>query len=472
MDSKTELEKYSEVERWLTAKSRGSKFNYLSALRAFMEYTKLNPKELIDLAEADRKKSARERGEPERKVKSFFDWLLNEYRQKTRGVGRRESKKRNGKKGVSRNLAAMYCNAIKSFYKSNGFPLNVKIPKAAPKKENFKLILRVPEVKRLLDVATNVRDRAIILTLFQSGMSVSELCNLTYGDVAKGLRENEEPLHLHLIRKKELVEYDTFLGKDAVNMLKSYLDERKRSGEILKYDTPLFVKRFSRQNAKGGKVKKMNPTLIEASFRALAVKSGLVTEERLKKADINPCRPHALRASFISILKTAGMNNTAVEYLCGHTVPETEKAYWQVRTDELKRLYKKYEKYLSVSGMVDTEKLEALEQETKRRGDLIEVLLENSKLKDQKIAQLANTLNEIKNELSRLDSELDFHRMEQIARFVRAKAPTKQEFEQFMNKRNISSAILKRIELQCVVYDEKDKRWHYLETLDTYKLGC
>ncbi|MEM3697842.1 MAG: site-specific integrase [Candidatus Bathyarchaeia archaeon] len=472
MEPKIELENledYTEIKGWLSGKSQGSKFNYLSAMKAFIEYTKLTPKAMIDLAEEDRKKSVREQGEPERKVKAFFEWLLNEYTQKSRGVGRREKKKAK-QKGVSRNLAVTYCNAIRSFYKANGFPLNLRIPKAAPKKENFKLILRVPEVKRLIDVATNVRDRAIILTLFQSGMGVSELCNLTYGDVVKGLEENEEPLHIHLIRKKELVEYDTFLGKDAIDALKSYLDERRRNGEILKYDTPLFIKRFIKSNSKS-KAERLTPTLIEATFRALAVKSGLVSQERLERADINPCRPHTLRSSFISILKTAGCPNVAVEYMVGHAVPDTEKAYWQVRVEELKNLYKKYEKHISISGMIDTEKLETLEQDAKRKSELIEVLLENGKLKDQKISELTQTLDQIKNQLNYLDSELDFHRMEQIARFVRAKAPTEQELQEFLNRKGLSPAMLKREELACISYDSKNNRWIYQEDSDTYGMA-
>ena len=64
--SKAGLEQYSEVQRWIESKKESTKHVYLQALISFTDYTKLNPKELIDLAEEDQKKSQRERGEPAR----------------------------------------------------------------------------------------------------------------------------------------------------------------------------------------------------------------------------------------------------------------------------------------------------------------------------------------------------------------------------------------------------------------------
>jgi hypothetical protein len=45
-------------------KKRKYKKIFVGALKTFIEYTKLTPKYLIDLAEEDRRKSIRERGDP------------------------------------------------------------------------------------------------------------------------------------------------------------------------------------------------------------------------------------------------------------------------------------------------------------------------------------------------------------------------------------------------------------------------
>ena len=192
-------------------------------------------------------------------------------------------------------------------------------------------------------------------------MSIRNLCDLTYGDVAEGLEKNEEPLHLNLMREKTWLQYSTFMGKDSIDTLKVYLDLRKRNREVLKLNSPLFTKQFTKSNSKSVNIKAINPIIIEENFQALAVKSGLVSKERLESADMNPARPHALRSSFISILKLAGMNNVAVELLCRHTVSVIDSAYSQFSLEELRKLYKKYEKHLSITGIVDTEKIEALE---------------------------------------------------------------------------------------------------------------
>lgn len=180
------------------------------------------------------------------------------------------------------------------------------------KKENFKLAIRIPEIRKLIEVVTSLRDRAIILTLFQSGISINELCNLTYGDVRNGLQNNERPLYLHIIRQKENVEYETFLGTDSIEAIKSYLAQRVRDGETLNDESPLFRIEFTTR-PNGNKIKKIYPLLIECFMRRAAFEAGLVSKEKLKSADMNPARPHALRTAFISILKLANMNNISEE---------------------------------------------------------------------------------------------------------------------------------------------------------------
>lgn len=155
--TKTDLQQFSEVQRWLESQKESTKHVYLQALISFTDFTKLNPKELIDLAEEDQKKSQRERGEPARKILAFYKWLTTEYVRKERGNG---TKNIQSKKQLSRNLACTYSQAIKGFFKQNGFSLSVKMAKPVGKKENFNPAPpRIPEVKRLMDAITCLLDR-------------------------------------------------------------------------------------------------------------------------------------------------------------------------------------------------------------------------------------------------------------------------------------------------------------------------
>jgi hypothetical protein len=62
IQNKDVLEEQFEVKRWPQWKNEDTQHTYRTTLKAFTEYTRRTPKELIDLAKEDRKKSPRERG--------------------------------------------------------------------------------------------------------------------------------------------------------------------------------------------------------------------------------------------------------------------------------------------------------------------------------------------------------------------------------------------------------------------------
>ncbi|RLI76680.1 integrase, partial [Archaeoglobales archaeon] len=334
----------------------------------------LNPEELIDEAEEDRKKPRREQGKPEWRLAEFYRWLLNEYEIKARGKGRRRN---TGKKGASKKMAALYITAIRSFYRRNGFPIVTKSLKATPKKENKKLQLSSKDVKKLVDHAPTLRDRAIILMMFQGGFDVSTICSLDYGDVKRGLEQGDEPLMIEVVREKEEVEYITFVGHDAIEALKAYLNDRIAKKEELKLDSPLFAK----EGAKKKKAERITTNLIQNMLRETALKAGLVTEEDLEHADLNPCRPHALRSAFSMILRLNGFDPLVVEYMMGHRIPYNG-VYLIPTPERLRQMYAEVEPQLSISGVSPVEK--RIEERLKAyREDNAELQKENKELKQR-----------------------------------------------------------------------------------------
>jgi integrase/recombinase XerD len=350
-----DLQEFPEIKKWVREKSEGSVNNYLTAMKLYMNFTGLNPDQMLDEAEEDMKKSRRDRGLPESRLLDFHEYLLTKH-SKMKG-------RKTGSTGVSKNLAKMYFSAIRGFYKANGFFLNVKTPRATNKKENFKLELRPKDVKKLVDLATYLRDKSIILCMFQSGMDVSTICSLNYGDIARQLKEEKAPLMIHVNRDKESVEFHTFLGRDAIEALKLYIQERERKyGEKLQHDTPLFVK----EGAKKLSFERITTNLIQNMFRDLVLTAGIVTEDELEVSDINPARPHALRSAFSTILKLEGVNELFVEYMLGHAIPYNG-AYFRPHPEELRKVYSEHERALSISEvsmpMVEVEKRLKLEIE-------------------------------------------------------------------------------------------------------------
>lgn len=104
------LETFIEVEKALCGLSEKSKQLTFSGLKSYIEFTALNPKQLIKEAKTD-KVNPTSSGVPEERLYAFYKRLLTEN-------------------GLSKKLAGSYFNAVRIFYKKNGFPLRVTLTRA------------------------------------------------------------------------------------------------------------------------------------------------------------------------------------------------------------------------------------------------------------------------------------------------------------------------------------------------------
>ena len=382
------FDEFEEVKKWLSMVKEGSKRSYLSGIRLYVGFRGKNPKELIDEIEEDREKNRRERGKPEQKVEEFYQYLLNNY------VTRREV---NGerRKGLSKNLSAMYTTSIRSFYRRNGYPLMSKSKRGVSKKENRKMSMTPKIVKRLVDHAPTLRDKAIILFMFQGGFDISTLSSIDYGDVARELDEGEDgdgdPLMITVVREKEEVEYFTFVGKDAIDAVKAYLDERKHKGEELTYQSPLFVK----EGKKKRKGERITPNLVQNMLRGVAMASGVVSKEAMNSADFNPARPHALRAGFSTVLRLNGFSDMLVEFMLGHSVPYNG-AYLIPPPEKIREMYRDVEPQLSVN------------EATKSVSDLEKRMDEKMKTHMEMLEGQQKEIKELRDEVNRMRGLLTF----------------------------------------------------------------
>jgi hypothetical protein len=65
---------------------------------------------------------------------------------------------------------------------------------------------------------------------------------------------------------------------------------------------------------------------------------------------------------------------------------------------------------------------------------------------------------------------MDYHRLEDVVRFVIAKAPTKEEMNGFLQIRQISQSIFQRSELQCIIFSLEASKWVYIKENDIARL--
>lgn len=188
---------------------------------------------------------------------------------------------------------------------------------STPKREKkLPYHLNIDEVTTLVEAPKApeelpARDRAILETLYSSGLRVSELTGLNVGGV---------DLHGGTVRvfgkggKERLVP----LGSKAIQSLKEYLQMRGDPGMAL----PLFV------NSRGGRLTRRSV--------ARVVERYMIHLETMKKAS-----PHTLRHTFATHLLEGGADLRAIQEMLGHSSLSTTQKYTHVSIDKLLEVYDK-----------------------------------------------------------------------------------------------------------------------------------
>jgi integrase/recombinase XerD len=229
-------------------------------------------------------------------------------------------------KGLSTNSIARRLAAIKVFYR---FLVRERILKTDPTSlvDSPKLWKKIPETLSLNEVDAllnqpnireklGIRDKAILETLYATGMRVSEAANLKVDNV------NLDIGFLRCIGKgnKERV---IPLGKKAVGSIKRYLEMSRPKLLKKKESEFLFLNRF------GKKISRQSLWKIIKRY---------AKEARIKK----PIRPHILRHSFATHLLERGADLRSVQEMLGHSNISTTQVYTHINKDRLKTIHKMY----------------------------------------------------------------------------------------------------------------------------------
>ncbi|HXE39893.1 MAG TPA: site-specific tyrosine recombinase XerD [Azonexus sp.] len=184
-----------------------------------------------------------------------------------------------------------------------------RLPKVTSEKQVDSL-LNAPD----LDTPLGLRDRAMLETIYATGLRVSELVNLKLHEIGF----NEGVLRaLGKGSKERLVP----LGEQAIDWLKRYLDEARP--EILKgqQSDALFV------TARGGA---MTRQAFWQLIKRYATIAGIAPEK---------LSPHVLRHAFATHLLNHGADLRVVQLLLGHADISTTQIYTHVARERLKSLH-------------------------------------------------------------------------------------------------------------------------------------
>ena len=190
-----------------------------------------------------------------------------------------------------------------------------KLPRSLPKslsEEQVEALLEAP------DVATDqgLRDRAMLETLYASGLRVSELV---------GLKTMQVSLEMNVVRVlgKGSKERLTPLGEEAADWIARYQREARPALLRGKKSDALFV------TARGG------PMTRQAFW-------GLVKRHAAQAGIRGAISPHTLRHAFATHLINHGADLRVVQMLLGHADISTTQIYTHVARERLKQLHRKH----------------------------------------------------------------------------------------------------------------------------------
>jgi len=203
-------------------------------------------------------------------------------------------------------------------------PDKIELPKIARRQIE---IIEYKELERLLDAPNlntfrGLRDKAILETLFSTGLRVSELCNLDrYINLDRGeaaVRGKGEKIRV------------VFISDDAKKAIKNYLD--KRSDTIDK----LFIS-LAKENTKEG----AKPPKAIGKITSRAVQR-LMDFYKRKAGITKKITPHQIRHQFATDLLMNGADLRSVQELLGHSNISTTQVYTHITNKQLKEVHEAF----------------------------------------------------------------------------------------------------------------------------------
>lgn len=202
-------------------------------------------------------------------------------------------------------------------------PDKIELPKQAQRLVNF---LNIEKLERLLNSPdinskSGLRDKAILETLFSTGLRVSELARLNRNNIDLIRKEFN-------VRGKGNKIRVVFLSDTAAMCLHNYLITREDNYQ------PLFIRYVGRKNIDDKKGEKMRLSVryIQKIVDIYAKKSGLSLK----------ISPHTLRHSFATDLLMAGADLRSVQEMLGHESIRTTQIYTHVTNHHLKEVHKTF----------------------------------------------------------------------------------------------------------------------------------
>ena len=160
------------------------------------------------------------------------------------------------------------------------------------------------EIEKLIDTATNIRNKAIIALTYSSGLRVGEVCRLAPTDIYMST------MQIHVRDSKNHGDHWTVLSERALELLKEYW---------YSYPVPRDILFVTLRNPH----RPLKPGGVEIMLRKIAEEAGVTAH------------PHTLRHSFATHLVEDETRPEYVQAMLGHRSPRSTAIYVHISNKTL-----------------------------------------------------------------------------------------------------------------------------------------
>lgn len=270
LENESILNLASYLLKYTKGKSKFTLYQYVFGIHRFSNWIKKRPDTLVREAIFDKKAY-------ETVLKAIDDF-----------VGDLQAE------GLADGTINNHVKGIKALFRVNGetltltyrLPRGVKYSDRAPMRE---------ELSKLIDLA-DPREKAIISLLALGGFRPGTLVKLQYRHIKEDFEKNIVPICIHVeaeITKGKYHDYDTFLGPEAVEYLKAYLELRRRGYRGMPPEQIIDSSPLIRNGR--SKVKPVTPANLHLIVHRLYLKAGLIKKGSSRRYEL---RAHSIRKYF------------------------------------------------------------------------------------------------------------------------------------------------------------------------------
>jgi len=281
--------------------STGTLYQYIYGVHRFSQWINAQPDQLIKTCQDTE-------GDPDPKALAKYSRLLDDF------VGNLQAE------GLAPGTISNHVKGVKALFRVNR--LKLELPYSLSKRTIYSDRAPTPEeLQHLIDIA-DIRLKVIVSMLALAGFRIGTLVKLQYRHVKRDLEKLITPIHIHVeaeITKGKYHDYDTFLGQEAAEYLRAYLEMRRNGSKTSKIppenihdETPLIRNHQTKQAIP------LTPSAVHKLVHDLYVKAGLIQVKPFaRRYDL---RTHSIRKFFRTQMAALGVDRDYIEYMMGHTI--------------------------------------------------------------------------------------------------------------------------------------------------------